>query len=224
MHYTRVRRYGDPLFTKATATNPIEDGMKTCRKGLHKYPESERRCPECGKASQKRRIEKYAKTPKGKAARRRNERKWRKSKRGKEWMKSYRDDPQNKERAKLLKQTPQSKAKLVIKNSKRYNLSIEGDLTDQDILDRYDEFEGLCAYCSVKLLTKNNGVERYHPQYQTIDHIIPITKNGKNTKSNIVPACRACNRSKDNKNILDWLDEMGITPSDRLKEILKSNK
>ena len=32
--------------------------------------------------------------------------------------------------------------------------------------------------------------------YLQIDHVIPLSRGGANTIENIVPACRACNRSK----------------------------
>lgn len=46
------------------------------------------------------------------------------------------------------------------------------------------EFDGCCAYCGVK------------PDKLEMDHIIPLSRGGQHTKSNIVPACFNCNRSK----------------------------
>lgn len=44
-----------------------------------------------------------------------------------------------------------------------------------------------CAYCG------------NHSERLTIDHVIPISKGGDHTLSNIVPACRKCNYAKSNK-------------------------
>jgi 5-methylcytosine-specific restriction endonuclease McrA len=38
----------------------------------------------------------------------------------------------------------------------------------------------------------------------TIDHIIPLSKNGTNFEDNLVPCCRYCNSSKSNKLISEW--------------------
>ena len=51
----------------------------------------------------------------------------------------------------------------------------------------------VCAYCG--------GVA------DTIDHIIPRAKGGKDTPSNIVAACRRCNSSKYQKNVSDFIND-----------------
>jgi 5-methylcytosine-specific restriction endonuclease McrA len=51
----------------------------------------------------------------------------------------------------------------------------------QEILAAYDH---RCVYCGRKM------------QRLTMDHIIPLSKGGDHTASNVVPACRACNTKK----------------------------
>lgn len=57
------------------------------------------------------------------------------------------------------------------------------------ILDKYDN---KCCYCDA-----DNRLE--------IDHIIPISKGGKEDERNMQVLCRSCNSSKGNRiNILEW--------------------
>lgn len=56
--------------------------------------------------------------------------------------------------------------------------------TEKDRVDLIAEFDGCCAYCGVK------------PDKLEMDHIVPLSRGGQHTKSNIVPACFNCNRSK----------------------------
>ncbi|MFN3533810.1 MAG: HNH endonuclease [Desulfatiglandales bacterium] len=51
---------------------------------------------------------------------------------------------------------------------------------------------GICYYCG-----KNVG-----PQNLTMDHIVPLSRGGKTTKGNVVPACKECNNKK--KWMLPW--------------------
>lgn len=74
-----------------------------------------------------------------------------------------------------------------------------------------------CAYCLTPLSFKNG----------TRDHIVPLSKGGKNTLLNVISACKKCNSTKDNKT----LEESGlklhfqprdITNSERLACLVKT--
>lgn len=43
--------------------------------------------------------------------------------------------------------------------------------------------------------------------YQTLDHRIPYSKNGKTSIDNLFPMCNECNQSKSDKNYYEWLSE-----------------
>lgn len=55
-------------------------------------------------------------------------------------------------------------------------------------------FDNRCAYCECSL----DGCF-------TIDHVVPISKGGRHTIGNLVPACRSCNSSKRDLLLFDWL-------------------
>ncbi len=46
--------------------------------------------------------------------------------------------------------------------------------------------QGQCYYCGKK----------YLPTDLTMDHIVPLARGGKSTKSNVVPCCKNCNNEK----------------------------
>lgn len=46
--------------------------------------------------------------------------------------------------------------------------------------------QGRCYFCG----------RRFHPKELTMDHIIPIARGGRSTKSNVRPACRECNHNR----------------------------
>ena len=63
-------------------------------------------------------------------------------------------------------------------------------------VEQWDEMKAMheyrCAYC-------------HEEKPLTQDHIIPISKGGAHTRDNIAPACRSCNSSKHNRDLLEWL-------------------
>lgn len=92
------------------------------------------------------------------------------------------------------------KISLRISNHKRRSIlrNLQSDLTVEEWLEIWAEFEGLCFWCGAIAAT--------------IDHLIPLTprKNGLqgyNTKRNVVPACKSCNSKKNNKDPLVFLFE-----------------
>ncbi|MBS3758084.1 MAG: HNH endonuclease [Desulfobacterales bacterium] len=56
--------------------------------------------------------------------------------------------------------------------------------------------KGICYYCGRKFAAKD----------LTMDHIVPLSRGGKSTKSNVVPSCKACNTQKKTKLPMEWND------------------
>ncbi len=53
---------------------------------------------------------------------------------------------------------------------------------------------GICHYCG----------EKSNPLELTMDHLIPISRGGKNNKGNVVPACKSCNNKKKYMLPTEW--------------------
>ncbi|MGV0748418.1 HNH endonuclease [Mycolicibacter minnesotensis] len=69
---------------------------------------------------------------------------------------------------------------------------VDNDLTATQwdtILDAW----GSCAYCQMT----STALQR--------DCIVPISRGGRYTLENVVPACAACNASKHNREVTEWL-------------------
>lgn len=160
---------------------------------------------------------KWYDSPKGQAT----TKTYRKSPHRKARVKELRETPEYKAKAKALAQTPAVKASVRASRGKRTKIAARGNFTASQWLERLSEFGSRCAYCTVQLLTTNNGVDLYHPHYQTMDHIIALLCDGQHTKANIIPACRGCNNSKLNKDVWVWMKEKSIAPSDKLLPILQ---
>ena len=71
-----------------------------------------------------------------------------------------------------------------------------------------DNFE--CQYCG-----KNGSVKEL-----TIDHVIPISRGGKNTWENVVTACKTCNLQKSDKDIRPKVDPVKPT----LKHLIRGHQ
>ena len=67
-------------------------------------------------------------------------------------------------------------------------------------------FEGGCAYCEQPA--------------ETWDHVVPVSRGGKTEPANILPACIACNSSKRDRGLDEWLTATGRTMSVRAVEHL----
>lgn len=56
---------------------------------------------------------------------------------------------------------------------------------------------GVCAYCgSARALQK--------------DCVLPLSRGGRYTRDNVVPACRSCNASKRNDEVTAWMRRKGL--------------
>ena len=54
--------------------------------------------------------------------------------------------------------------------------------------------KGICHYCGRSTA----------PKELTMDHIVPVSRGGKSTKGNVVPACKACNNAKKQLLPMEW--------------------
>lgn len=54
--------------------------------------------------------------------------------------------------------------------------------------------EGRCYYCNASISVKE----------LTMDHIVPVVRGGKTTKSNVVTACKECNNRKKYLLPVEW--------------------
>jgi 5-methylcytosine-specific restriction enzyme A len=54
--------------------------------------------------------------------------------------------------------------------------------------------KGKCYYCDSPV----------PPKDLTMEHIVPISRGGKSTKSNVVPACKECNTKKKYLLPVEW--------------------
>ena len=63
--------------------------------------------------------------------------------------------------------------------------------------------QGVCHYCGKK----------FQPSELTMDHILPVVRGGKSTRSNCVPCCKACNS-----------DKKFLTPAELIMRELEQNE
>lgn len=80
------------------------------------------------------------------------------------------------------------------RNRRRANM--QGNLTTEEWEEILWEFGYRCAYCQAE-----EGL--------TQDHVTPVSRGGRHSKENVVPACELCNKSKGAKSLLEFA---GITP------------
>lgn len=66
-------------------------------------------------------------------------------------------------------------------------------ITERDIARLLDRYRQSCAWCLLPL------PDRWH-----LDHVIPLTRGGRHSIGNLVPACAPCNQSKTNKLPVEW--------------------
>lgn len=74
---------------------------------------------------------------------------------------------------------------------------VEYDLTDDQWTALVDAWAG-CAYCHVS----GSALQR--------DCVLPISRGGRYTLENVVPACPSCNASKCNHEATTWMRRKGL--------------
>jgi len=86
------------------------------------------------------------------------------------------------------RESPQGKAAAHRQHAQRKGamLATYNPLTAQEWQEILKASKGKCYYCHKK--TK-----------LTVDHVIPLSKGGRHSKENVVPACQSCNSKKQDK-------------------------
>jgi 5-methylcytosine-specific restriction endonuclease McrA len=132
-----------------------------------------------GKATRLRLVKKFQQTEKGKAVARKSDKKREQMPERKEKKKIY---------AAIYRKTEKGKAANARHRLRRQTWALETDypLTSTQWLAILNANKHRCYYCKVKTRL-------------TMDHVIPLSKGGKHTASNIVPACGPCNSRKHDK-------------------------
>lgn len=104
----------------------------------------------------------------------------------------------------------ENKEKLKIRNHRRdaEKQKLEHNFTKKEWEECKKHFEYKCAYCGEKLLL-------------TQEHFIALHNGGEYTKNNIIPACRSCNSSKQDKDFFVWYPKQKFYNKNRELKILK---
>ena len=85
-----------------------------------------------------------------------------------------------------------------------------GSLSTSELRARLETFGGACCYCG----TKGQPLEA--------DHFLPLSAGGTHNASNIVPACKSCNSSKNARDPEQWFRAQPFFTERRWQEILKA--
>lgn len=91
------------------------------------------------------------------------------------------------------------KAATNLRNYKARKCAAQGTHTATDIEAQYQLQERRCKYCHCTMTDTPNL-----PNSRTVDHVIPLSRGGRNDLSNLVIACQHCNFSKGDKLLSEW--------------------
>lgn len=87
---------------------------------------------------------------------------------------------------------PRTRAATYARRRKRRLAAVTNDLTTAEWQALLEAWQG-CAYCGA------DGVALQK------DCVLPISRGGRYTAENVVPACRSCNASKCNDEVTGWM-------------------
>lgn len=98
-----------------------------------------------------------------------------------------------------FRKSPAGRASSLRSNLKRRGA--ESEIAAEDWLRLMRMTDWRCFYCGALVSRRGS---------RTIDHVVPISKNGSTELLNLVPCCRSCNSSKGARPVLKWLGENGL--------------
>jgi 5-methylcytosine-specific restriction endonuclease McrA len=86
--------------------------------------------------------------------------------------------------------------------------SLLAEFTAEDWNACLASFDNRCAYC---------GKKRKLAQ----EHFIPVSKGGHYTVDNMLPACKSCNSSKNDRDFSEWYPNYAYYSADRVRKIIE---
>lgn len=136
---------------------------------------------------------------------------------GKESKKEYRKDPKNKEKEKLKYQERKIRlwANSLINNTK--SRDCENTLTTSDVLDIFDNQNGLCFWFKIPMIP---SLTKKHPQQPSLDR---INRFKGYTRDNVVLCCYAANIGRNETDVETWKDfiDVLINKTNKTEEKIK---
>lgn len=81
--------------------------------------------------------------------------------------------------------------KSLLMNSKRRISKLDNGVFFIDNQELVSLYSSSCFYCGSK-------------EKIQADHVVPLSRGGRHSIGNLVPACRSCNSSKSDKTIMEW--------------------
>lgn len=137
--------------------------------------------------------------------------KWRKE--NAEYIREYRiknRDRDREQQRKWVKSERGRKLSMTKTNSYRAKKkALINDFTAKNWSSCIEYFDHSCAYCG-----------KYSEALEQ-EHFIPVYNGGHFTKNNILPACRTCNASKNNRDYFEWYSAQKFFSEERHLKILK---
>lgn len=109
-------------------------------------------------------------------------------------------------------QTPEGQVALFnAYNRRKTNLENNGgEFTVEQWKECMEFFGWQCAYSGILVSTKNN---------RSIDHIVPLVKGGEHEVWNCVPMDKSLNKSKQDKDMMEWYTVQDFYSKERLDKI-----
>lgn len=108
------------------------------------------------------------------------------------------------------------KGRMYVQRRRSRKSSLPSSLT----LEQWDSiksyFNNSCAYCGIA----EEKCLRETSQHLHQEHFIPLSKGGKYTYNNIIPACKYCNCSKHDENFFSWYPKQEFYSKEREQKIL----
>jgi hypothetical protein len=94
---------------------------------------------------------------------------------------------------------------------------LAGEVSTSEWLSLMQSTDWTCFYCGTSISKVGN---------RSVDHIIPISCGGRHSLVNLVPSCRICNASKNDRSFAEWIwgrpDVLRLMGWDRLGRILSA--